>query len=68
MDLAGPLANSEILQDLLQPHVMPFLVAIVAIAGGITLAIVKLIIRHRERMAKIERGIDPDAQQTADRG
>ncbi len=48
-------------QDLLQPHVMPFLVAIVAVIGGISLAVVKAIIRHRERMAKIEHGIDPDA-------
>jgi hypothetical protein len=49
------------LQDLLQPHVMPFLVAIVAIIGGISLCAVKAIIRHRERIAKIENGIDPDA-------
>jgi hypothetical protein len=49
-------------QDLLQPQVMPFLVAIVAIIGGISLCAVKAIIRHRERIAKIEHGIDPDAR------
>ncbi len=49
------------LQDLLQPRVLPFLVAIIAVGGGLAVAIVKLIVRHRERMAKIEHGIDPDA-------
>ena len=49
-------------QDLLQPHVMPFLVAVVAIIGGTVIAITKAIIRHRERMAKIEHGMDPDAK------
>jgi len=39
----------------------PFLIPIViAIVGGV-IAIVVLVLRHQERIAKIERGIDPDA-------
>jgi hypothetical protein len=49
-------------RDLLQPYVLPFLVAIVAISGGVIIAAIKAIICHRERMAKIEHGIDPDAK------
>ncbi len=41
----------------------PFLIPIViAIVGGVV-AIVILVLRHQERIAKIERGIDPDAPQ-----
>lgn len=36
-------------------------VAMLAIAGGMVSGIVKMIIVHRERMAMIHRGIDPDA-------
>ena len=48
----------------LKPDVLPFVVAIVAIVcgsvvGAIT-AVTKMVHAHRERMAKIERGIDPD--------
>ncbi len=38
----------------------PFLVPITAIIVGGVIAIVVLILRHQERIAKIERGIDPD--------
>ncbi len=41
----------------------PFTVPIVAIIVGGVIAIVVLILRHQERLAKIERGIDPDAPQ-----
>ena len=37
------------------------LVPIIAIIVGGAIAIAAMIIRHQERMAKIERGIDPDA-------
>jgi hypothetical protein len=37
------------------------LVPIVAILVGGAIAIAAMIIRHQERIAKIERGIDPDA-------
>ena len=41
----------------------PFLVPIVAILVGGVITIVVLILRHYGRIAKIERGIDPDAPQ-----
>lgn len=53
---------ADTLSQLTQPYVLPFLVGGLAVVGGITLAITKAIIRHRERMAKIEHGIDPDAE------
>ncbi len=37
------------------------LVPISAILVGGAIAIAAMVIRHQERMAKIERGIDPDA-------
>ena len=37
------------------------LVPIVAIIVGGAIAITMMILRHNERIAKIERGIDPDA-------
>ena len=39
----------------------PLLVPIVAILVGGAIAITAMVIRHEERLAKIERGIDPDA-------
>ena len=39
----------------------PFLVAITAIIVGGVIAVVAVIVRYNERMAKIARGIDPDA-------
>ncbi len=41
----------------------PLLIPIVAIVGGCAVAITILVLRHHERIAKIERGIDPDAPQ-----
>ena len=37
------------------------LVTIVAIIVGGAIAITVLVLKHQERIAKIERGIDPDA-------
>ena len=37
------------------------LIPLVAIIGGCAVAITILVLRHQERIAKIERGIDPDA-------
>jgi hypothetical protein len=37
------------------------LVPIVAVIVGGAIAITGMILRHQERLAKIERGIDPDA-------
>jgi hypothetical protein len=39
----------------------PLLIPIVAILVGGAIAIVAMIHRHTERIAKIERGMDPDA-------
>ena len=38
----------------------PFLIPIAAFIVGGVITIVVLILRHQERIAKIERGIDPD--------
>jgi hypothetical protein len=48
--------------SLLQPEILPFVIAIIAVVGGISIAILKAVMHHRERMAKIEHGIDPDAK------
>lgn len=42
---------------LLNPASLALMIPIVAIVGGIINAVIK----HRERMAMIERGMDPDA-------
>ena len=39
----------------------PLLIPIVAIIVGGVIAVVVLILRYNERIAKIERGIDPDS-------
>ena len=46
--------------DLLSPSVLIFMIPIVAIIMGGIVAIAKLMIRHRERLAMIERGMHPD--------
>ena len=38
----------------------PFLVPITALIVGGVIAVVVLILRHQERIARIERGINPD--------
>jgi hypothetical protein len=38
----------------------PFLIPIVAILVGAAIAITAMVLKHQERVAKIERGIDPD--------
>jgi hypothetical protein len=38
----------------------PFLIPIVAILVGGAIAIIGMVHRHNERLAKIARGIDPD--------
>jgi hypothetical protein len=57
-----PVPFSDRIWSLLSnPVAMPFLVGTVAIVVVGIVAIVRILIRHRERMAKIEHGIDPDA-------
>jgi len=46
------------------PNTLVFMIPIAAILVGGVMGVAKLVMRHRERMAMIERGIDPD--QSAD--
>ena len=46
---------------LFHPKVLVFMIPIVAILVGGAIVITKMMIRHRERLAMIERGIHPDA-------
>ncbi len=50
------------LSKLLQPQVLVFMIPIVAIVGGLIIKAIKLNYAHEERIAKINAGIDPDAQ------
>jgi len=40
----------------------PFLIPIVAVIVGGVIAVVAMTHAHQERLAKIERGLDPDAR------
>jgi uncharacterized membrane-anchored protein YhcB (DUF1043 family) len=40
-----------------------WLIPIIAIIMGGVIGIIKMILNHQERIAKIERGMDPDAPQ-----
>ena len=53
--LAGQEASVEAIASL-----GPFLVPITALIVGGVIMVVVLVLRHQERIAKIERGIDPD--------
>ena len=43
-----------------RPEILALLIPIVAIVVGGLVAIIKMMIRHQERMAMIERGMHPD--------
>jgi hypothetical protein len=45
----------------ISPGTLSMLIPIVAIICGIAYAITMAVIHHRERMAMIERGMNPDA-------
>jgi len=47
-------------------HLLALMIPIVAIVAWGCIAIVGLLLRHRERMAMIERGINPDNPPEAD--
>lgn len=64
MAVVGNTEASDLVGRILRPEVLPFCVGVVAIVMGGVVAVVKLILRHRERMAKIEMGMDPDAPPT----
>jgi hypothetical protein len=53
------------LHTIAQPNVLVMFIPMIAIAGGIVFAITKAIISHRERISKIQQGIDPDAKHGA---
>lgn len=55
------------LSDVLEPQVLVFLVAIIAIIVGGAIAIAKMLIRHKERLAMIEKGMDPDRAEREER-
>ncbi len=46
--------------DIFGSDVMVFMIPIVAVIVGGLIAIVKMVISHRERMAMIEQGVHPD--------
>jgi hypothetical protein len=48
---------------LMEPGILALMIPIVAILVGGAIAIAKMVIEHRERLAMIERGINPDAPQ-----
>ena len=48
------------LTSLLSPSTLPLLIPIVAIIVWGMVVVVKMIIRHQERMAMIDRGMHPD--------
>lgn len=48
--------------DLLKPSVLVFLIPIVAIIVAGVVAVTHALIRHRERLAMIEKGIHPDSK------
>jgi ABC-type enterobactin transport system permease subunit len=52
--------ESSVLEMILRPETLVFMIPITAIVGGVAFAITKAIIAHRERMARIQQGIDPD--------
>ena len=56
----------ETLARLLRAEVLIFLIPIIAILGVAARKILTLYFEHKERMAKIEAGIDPDAQDAFD--
>ena len=47
-------------QRILEPEIIVFVVAIVAILVWGAIVVLKMVIAHRERMAMIERGLHPD--------
>ena len=59
--------TSDLPSKLLErPEILAFVALIVAIIGFAGYKITAAFIRHRERTAKIERGIDPDAKEDSE--
>jgi hypothetical protein len=62
MLLAEEAEARGLVDKILDPQVLPLFIPIVAIVGGLGLAITASIIRHRERMARIQRDMDPSGK------
>jgi hypothetical protein len=60
------LGISAVLANSVDQGIWPAAVAVSAIVMGSSYGIVKSIINHRERMAKIGMGLDPDGPYKAD--
>jgi hypothetical protein len=60
MESISPLMMSDWAWFLNNPACLVMMVPIVAILVGGIMGMSKLVMRHRERMAMIERGMDPD--------
>ena len=56
----GTTGLAGLFDRLLNPSVLPFLIPITAILVGGVIVVTKLLIRHRERIAMIEQGMNPD--------
>ena len=52
-------------REIIQPDTLALIIPICVIIGGVILALAFAIMRHRERIAKIEHGIDPDAKRNS---
>jgi hypothetical protein len=52
--------SAELLKQLMRPDTFVLLIPIAGILVGGIIAVTKLVIRHRERMALIEQGLYPD--------
>jgi hypothetical protein len=48
-------------REFLRPELLGIFIPIVAILIGGAIAITSMVIKHRERIAMIEQGMDPDA-------
>ncbi len=60
MGSIAPLMTSEWFSIFRDPATLVFMIPISAILVGGVIEIARRIMRHRERMAMIERGMDPD--------
>lgn len=46
---------------ILDPAILGLLIPVIALLGGGAIVITKMVTKHQERLAMIERGINPDA-------
>lgn len=63
MDLLLAQDSQDWLRRVLQPEVLVFMVAIVAIITGGAVRITRSLLQHRERITAIQNGFDPDGNQ-----